>query len=358
MNPCYLPDQSTIQELTRDFDTEISKVLFFHERVKNQITILLGQTYVLNDVLDTLKIFSATLSSLINPGIAFGADQLKEKDLNDKFDVYDKYFEVTRVRGMTQGQFIQQYLDTSAELINEIQYTSMSRGEIAFILKAWEAANQIILNNEDPAVINFPLAKIVEVAPQDNDERAIYRWKLAHHGFALFMIFSGNCFRKATDLIMNGGDQAEIADLLDKGAHLFRATTSCMEFGNSFTAQVYTNVVRTDMSKANEEANLPNGFSGTQNFEYIQWRKNKMNLFSAVKEHKHNLSAEVINKLELFRSYYLEDMHIHSIIAGRMVGIEKSLLQEGIKKKFAITAADMLRMMAMKRHEEVQFILE
>lgn len=358
MNPCYLPNQSTIQELTRDFDDEISKVLFFHERVKNQITILLGQTYVLSDVLDTFKIFSATLSSLINPGIDFGKDQIKVKDLGDKYDVYDHYFEVTRVRDMTQGQFIQQYLDTSAELINEIQYTSMSRGEIAYILKAWEAANLIILNGENPEVINFPLAKIVEVAPQDNDERAIYRWKVAHHGFALFMIFSGFCFKKATDLISTNGDQNEITDWLDKGAHLFRATTSCMEFGNSFTAQVYTNVVRADMSKANEEANLPNGFSGTQNFEYIQWRKHKMNLFATVKEHKNNLSSEVMNKLELFRCYYLEDMHIHSIIAGRMVGIEKSLLQEGIKKKFAITAADMLRMMAMKRHEEVQFILD
>lgn len=358
MNPCYLPNQSTISELSRIHSTEISKVFYFHERVKNQISILLGETYVLPNVLQAFSHFSSTLSSLINPGIDFGEGQLKPKDLADKYDVYDDYFEVTRVRDMTQGQFIQQYLDTSAEIINEFQYTSMSRGEIAYILKAWEAANMIILNNEEPTAIDFPPATIVEVAPKENDQRAIYRWKVAHHGFALFMIFSGFCFNKASRLIQGNGGQEEIADWLDKGAHLFRATTSCMEFGNSFTAEVYTRVVRSDMSRANEEANLPNGFSGTQNFEYIQWRKAKMNLFATVKEHKSSLSLAVMNKLELFRCYYLEDMHVHSIIAGRMVGIEKSLLQEGIKKKFAITAADMLRMMAQKRHEEVQFILE
>ena len=35
-----------------------------------------------------------------------------------------------------------------------------------------------------------------------------------------------------------------------------------MEFENSFTAQVYKSVIRLDMSKANEEANLRMDFLG------------------------------------------------------------------------------------------------
>ncbi len=361
MNPCFLPDHSSIKELVNKYDNQIAKVDFFNSRVKNQINILLGETYVLTEVLDAFKQFSAALATLINPTIPFDTGQVREKELSNKFDIYDKYFEVNRVQDMTYGQFIQQYLDTSAELINEFQYTSMSRGEIAYILKAWEAANSILLTNRTPTPMDFPAAKIVEVAPKDNEHRALYRWKLAHHGFAIFMVFSGYCFEQAIEGIEQKAADDIIADWLDKGAHLFRATAACMEFGNSFTSTVYKNVIRPDMSRANKEANLPNGFSGTQNFEYVQWRKTKVKLFNAIKAKQDSLSEIIMDKMELFRTYYLEDMHIHSIIAGRMVGIEKSLLQEGMGAKrgkpMSITAGDMLRMMSGMREKETNFII-
>jgi hypothetical protein len=361
MNHCYLPEFSSIRELKPLYGNEFKKVYFFHNKVKDHINILLGRTYVLPEVLAAFKDFSTALAPLINPTIDFEAGQVKEKDRTNKFDIYDRYFEVSRVKAMTHGQFIQQYLDTSAELVNEFQYTSMSRGEIAYILKGWEAANQILLANHQPSAPQFSDTKIVEVAPQNNDERALYRWKVAHHGFGIFMIFSGYCFDKAINAIINQEAEAIICDWLDKGAHLFRATTACMEFGNSFTATVYREVIRPDMSRANEEANLPNGFSGTQNYEYVVWRKLKVKLFNTIKAHKESLSAAVMEKAELFRTYYLEDMHIHSIIAGRMVGIEKSLLQEGFHSKkgkaMAITAGDMLRMMAQMRVKETDFII-
>ena len=361
MNPCFLPDHSSIKELINQSDNQIAKVDFFNSRVKNQINILLGETYVLTEVLDAFQQFSAALASLINPTIPFDAGQVREKVLTNKFDIYDKYFEVNRVQNMTYGQFIQQYLDTSAELINEFQYTSMSRGEIAYILKAWEAANAILLSNHTSTPVQFPPAQIVEVAPTNNEHRALYRWKLAHHGFAVFMVFSGYCFEQAIEGLEQDKADEFIADWLDKGAHLFRATTACMEFGNSFTATVYRNVVRPDMSRANEEANLPNGFSGTQNFEYVQWRKLKVKLFNTIKARQASLSPIIMDKMELFRTYYLEDMHIHSIIAGRMVGIEKSLLQEGMGAKrgkpMSISAGDMLRMMSGMREKETNFII-
>ena len=361
MNPCYLPDHSSIKELINKKDNQIAKVEFFNYRVENQINVLLGETYVLTEVLEAFNNFSTALAALINPTIPFDAGQVREKVLSNKFDIYDKYFEVNRVQNMTYGQFIQQYLDTSAELINEFQYTSMSRGEIAYILKAWEAANDILLTNHVSSKVHFPAGKVVEAAPKNNEQRALYRWKLAHHGFAIFMIFSGYCFEKAIDGIEQEADEKIIADWLDKGAHLFRATTACMEFGNSFTATVYRNVIRPDMSKANEEANLPNGFSGTQNFEYVEWRKLKVRLFNTIKAKQDSLPEVIMNKMELFRTYYLEDMHIHSIIAGRMVGIEKSLLQEGMGAKrgkpMSITAGDMLRMMSGMREKETNFII-
>jgi len=240
----------------------------------------------------------------------------------------------------------------------------MSRGEIAYILKAWEAANEIILEDKVPN----PDFKLDDVnrsnVPQSNEDRAIYRWKLAHHGFAVFMILSGYCFDKARDGIENDTDENEIVDWLDKGAHLFRATAACMEFGNSFTATVYRSVIRPDMSKANDEANLPNGFSGTQNLDYMEWRKHKVALLATVKKHKEagTISTKVLEAVELFRAYYLEDMHIHSIIAGRMVGMEKSLLQAGFLKPGAkqvkITAADVLRAMSGMRERETEFIVK
>lgn len=361
MNKCFLPENSTIKNLAIEDGNEIAKVQFFHNTVKEHIAILLGQTYVLPEVLAAFKEFSTALASLINPTINFREGQVKPKDMTNKYDIYDKYFEVNRVQNMSYGQFIQQYLDTSAELVNEFQYTSMSRGEIAYILKGWEAANLILLAGQTPTVIDFPKTEVVEVAPKDNDQRALYRWKLAHHGFAVFMIFSGHCFEKAIEGLDNGMADAELMDWLDKGAHLFRATTACMEFGNSFTSTVYRGVIRPDMSRANEEANLPNGFSGTQNFEYVHWRKLKVKLLNTLKGKLETLSPEVMEKVELFRTYYLEDMHIHSIIAGRMVGTEKSLLQEGFGAKrgkpMSITAGDMLRMMAGMREKEVAFIV-
>jgi len=357
MNQCYLPENSSLEELLQEYGNEVAKVQYFHDKVNNHIDILLGETYVLPEVLTAFSQFSAALAALINPSIAFNKGQVREKDMTNKYDIYDKYFEVSRIQNMTYGQFIQQYLDTSAELINEFQYTSMSRGEIAYILKAWEAANSILLGRQKPTSQHFSDKKVIEVAPKDNDQRALYRWKLAHHGFAIFMIFSGYCFEKAIALLATNNDDALLADWLDKGAHLFRATTACMEFGNSFTATVYREVIRPDMSRANEEANLPNGFSGTQNFEHVKWRKLKVQLLNTIKEKQADLSEVVMEKVELFRTYYLEDMHIHSIIAGRMVGVEKSLLQEGRGKKMSISAGDMLRMMAQMREKEVAFIV-
>lgn len=361
MNQCYLPDSSSLGMLVSEYGNEVSKVQFFHNKVKDHIDILLGETYVLPEVLAAFSQFSAALAALINPAIDFEQGQVRTKDLTNKFDIYDKYFEVNRVQNMNYGQFIQQYLDTSAELVNEFQYTSMSRGEIAYILKGWEAANLILLAGQQSTTPHFTEKKIVEAAPKNNDERALYRWKLAHHGFAIFLIFSGYCFEQAIALLESGENDEQLADWLDKGAHLFRATTACMEFGNSFTATVYRGVIRPDMSRANEEANLPNGFSGTQNLEYVKWRKQKVKLLNAIKAQQADLSEEVMEKVELFRTYYLEDMHIHSIIAGRMVGTEKSLLQEGMGarkgKPMSITAGDMLRMMAQMREKEVAFIV-
>jgi len=362
MNQCYLPLRSSIAELDFSYNNEIDKLFYFHNNVKDQIDVLLGETYLLNEVLLTFKTFSRALAPLVNPELNFGEGQLKEKDMNDKYDIYDKYFEVTRVRNMTAGQFVQQYLDTSAEVIDELQYTSMARGEIAYMLKAWEAANTIILKDKQDKP-GFQLEDVNRSAvPQSNEERALYRWKLAHHSFALFMIFSGYCFDKACDAIEAGRDD-EAVDWLDKGAHLVRGTTACMEFGNSFTAAVYRSVIRPDMSKANEEANLPNGFSGTQNLEYVEWRSRKKKLLNLVKDKKEagQISGKVLDMVEMFRAYYLEDMHIHSIIAGRMVGMEKSLLQEGFvkpgSKPVKLTAADVLRTMATMREKETSFIL-
>ena len=144
MNQCFLPVQSSIAELDFSYTNELEKVHLFNSKVDNQINIILGETYLLPEVLSAFKSFSEALAPLVNPPIEFTDGQLKVKDMNDKYDIYDKYFEVTRVNNMTAGQFIQQYLDTSAELIDELQYTSMSRGEIAYILKGWEAANAII----------------------------------------------------------------------------------------------------------------------------------------------------------------------------------------------------------------------
>ena len=363
MNQCFLPLNSSINELEFVYTNELEKLNLFNNGIKDQIEIILGQTYFLPDVLTAFKSFSTALAPLVNPPIDFREGQLKVKDMNNKYDIYDKYFEVTRVKDMTSGQFVQQYLDTSAELIDEIQYTSMSRGEIAYILKAWEAANKIILLDKQPSP-DFKLDDVNRSAvPKDNDQRALYRWKLAHHGFAIFMIFSGHCFDKARTGIANGEDDNIILDWLDKGAHLFRATAGCMEFGNSFTATVYRSVIRPDMSRANEEVNLPNGFSGTQNFDYMEWRKHKVALINLVKEYKEQgrISPIVMEGLEMFRAYYLEDMHIHSIIASRMVGMEKSLLQAGFMgkagKPVKLTAADVLRTMGKMRDKELEFLM-
>jgi hypothetical protein len=364
MNHCYLPLESSIAELDFSYNDEVEKVFHFHNVLKKKIDELLGETYLLPDVLKAFKEFSDALVPFINPDIDYGEGQLKEKDMTDKYDIYDKYFEVTRVIEMKSGQFIQQYLDTSAELIDELQYTSMSRGEIAYILKAWEAANEIILDGKSPSP-DFTLSERNNMAtPQHNDERALYRWKLAHHAFGFFMIFSGYCFDKAADIIQNGGSAEAVGNWLDKAAHLFRGTTACMEFGNSFTASIYRSVIRPDMSRANDEANLPNGFSGTQNLEYVKWRSRKKNLLNIVKQkmEEGSISDEIVDMVEMFRAFYLEDMHIHSIIAGRMVGMEKSLLQEGFMKPGAkavkLTAADVLRSMAAMREKETAFLMK
>jgi hypothetical protein len=86
-----------------------------------------------------------------------------------------------------------------------------------------------------------------------------------------------------------------------------------------------------------------------------------LNTVKRLKE-EDNISVRVLEMVEMFRAYYLEDMHIHAIIAGRMVGMEKSLLQAGFMKPGAkavkITAADVLRSMAGMREKETEFIIK
>ena len=155
MNQCFLPKLSSIEELVHSHQSEMKKIKYFHHQIKDQIDVILGQTYILKDVIASFEKFSRALSSLINPDIQFDNGQLRDYDMTNKYDIYDKYFAVARVANMNTGQFIQQYLDTSAELIAEFQHTSMSRGEIAYMLKAWEAANLILLENESTDLLQF-----------------------------------------------------------------------------------------------------------------------------------------------------------------------------------------------------------
>jgi len=67
MNPCFLPDHSSIKELLNKYDNQIAKVEFFNYRVENQINVLLGETYVLTEVLEAFNNFSTALAALINP---------------------------------------------------------------------------------------------------------------------------------------------------------------------------------------------------------------------------------------------------------------------------------------------------
>ena len=89
MNQCYLPAGSSISELNFSVTNEIDKVYLFDSKVKKQIEIILGETYLLPEVLEAFKSFSEALAPLVNPSLEFDEGQVKVKDMNDKFDIYD-----------------------------------------------------------------------------------------------------------------------------------------------------------------------------------------------------------------------------------------------------------------------------
>jgi hypothetical protein len=363
MKNCYLPIQNNFDNFTLSNNESFARLFAFEVELKQCIKTILGGTFLLPEVIAEFQRFGNETGKLVNPNFEIDQSQIIGNPNGIKFHLYDQYFEVIRINEMALNQLVEQYLSSAYQLINEVVYTSMSRGELAYILKGFEAANNVLLTFKNNNNADYQQFANVFSPPESVENRAIFRWKLAHHNFAIFALLSDYCFTKATKKVENSEFDNDLALFIDQAAHLHRATSGCMEFGNSFTATIYRTIVRRDMSEANEKNNLPNGFSGTQNFEYVQWR-NKKNTFLKIyklAKYEGKIPENIQEKVELFRAFYLEDMHVHSIIAGRMVGIEKSLLQEGISAKgreIKVTAGDMLRMMASKREEETKFIIE
>jgi len=300
-------------------------------------------------------------------------------ELLSGYVIYDRYFNVIRIRSMSISQLAAQVAATSQGVLNDLPFALLGIDEILVIIKTIKLMFESLLQNF------YPNADGMHPAPNENDASiqakehphrwasfwehdqndaekwthkvAFYRWMIGHHFFNLCSIFCRE------NLILAGvafekNEETTGGQFLQMAKEYLRATTAAMWYAGNFPAQTYRGEIRQSMV----QAGAPGGFSGNQNLDYTFLKEAKDQLRKTILSKYGNNSCNwpipVYNAVSEFREIYLHDMEQHILIAAAKVGTDTSLTQKVWQQGLPIeevrlkNAVDVLRAMARLRQQE------
>ena len=292
--------------------------------------------------------------------------------------IYDDYFGVIRVEGLTLAQFTGQFAHTCLALLPDLPYTLQDRAQIQQLLASMTQMFMLLAertrmasNEWDGTGGALPIAQpetgtpalyqqiwqAADPADRSWQERvAFYRWKVGHHFFNWCAIFCREALLQAQAAMTRDAHDCAVTHLRQAEICL-RGSTAAMWYAGDFPAQLYQRVIRPSMIMPD----APAGFSGDQNADYNRMKSAKQGLKDFLRAHYGQdlatLPATVRQALLQFHAADIEDNEHHLIIAAQKVGSDQSLAQKEWQAElpehiYRQSALDILRQMAeMKRRE-------
>jgi hypothetical protein len=283
----------------------------------------------------------------------------------DALILYDGYFQVIRVPGMTALQFGAQVLATCDAVLVDLPSAVIGLDEVVAIVDGMRMTFAFLIDRlslPKAPVSGFQtvsdgrfIAKRRRRPIRDQTHRAAtYRWIVGHQFFDLCAMHCRENLIAARRACEAARPEAAASALVAARTFL-RATTAAMWYAGNFPAAIYVDDVREQM-----KAYRPGGFSGTQNADYERMKaaKNQLteSLFSlfgtrgSAWQHA-NLRDKVADLLETI----IEDNEHHTLIAAMKVGRDQSLFQRALagRRSRQYRALDMLRDMTQNKRDDL-----
>lgn len=275
---------------------------------------------------------------------------------NNKYWNYDKYFNIVRYDHASPTVFIDQLLLVCLNQFHDLIHSQVALSELTIVLKGTCKMFEILcaeLDGQTPNTVTWKLNDTIPSLSMKNpSEYALHRWKLGHHFYACFLMFSKAELKKAISC-----DVTSTVQCIENAALLFRSSTAAMWLASIFSAQMYIEVVRPSMMSTD----TPGGFTGKHNRDFMNWKSTKDDFLHHFGQHT-PISNATITALKDFADKYLQDGEQHILLAAAMVGDRCSLRLEDAQingtTKNNESAVEMLRFLLGKRHREVKSIIQ
>jgi len=268
---------------------------------------------------------------------------------NEKFRIYDDYFNFLRSSEVPIEIFADQVILVSLNQLYDLVESAAAVSEVIIGLKGLMIILEIIVEElpNTNKITEVPTGTCIKPNLNNDDEKAIYRWKVGHAFFALLLIFSRDSLLK-----IKGSNGAE---KLHKASTLYRASTAAMWFASIFSPKMYMGVIRPSMVSTK----APGGFSGSQNREFYNWALTKAQVIKWLQDNK-NHDKIMISSAKHFADIYLQDGEQHILLAAAMVENKTSLVQDDVTEKYGVkmtkSAVQLLRDILDLRKSEIEFI--
>lgn len=288
--------------------------------------------------------------------------------------IYDRYFQVERVAAMRFDTFVGQVAESTCNLLYDLPYTLLDRGQITQIVATIGAMFATIQAKLSPVSQSTPSALSAKQAPATispyqaawqqadahtpawTEQVAFYRWQVGHHFFDLCAIFCTDALHSAECAIREEAIQTGVHSL-EQAETFLRGTTAAMWYAGDFSAQIYQQIIRPSMVMPG----TPAGFSGDQNADYNRMKKGKQQLKKLLRECYGNdlvaMHPLLHRSLLRFHEADIENDEQHLLIAAHKVGVDQSLAQKEWQAElpdlaYKQTALDALRETAERRRRE------
>jgi 3-phenylpropionate/trans-cinnamate dioxygenase ferredoxin component len=265
------------------------------------------------------------------------APQHLSEDELANFAIYDRYFDVRRVGGLSSRALTVTALDTWSVALEDLANLLVGRDEIAALLRACRAMLTRLASVA--AGTRIPLGDVAAGTqlPQDEVARVLLRWRTGHHVYAL-------CAMHARDALL-AGDFVTAAPFV-------RALPAAQWYTSEFPIRTYLDVLRPTM----EQAGARGGFSGTQNADYMRLSWTRERAVEALFEKYGGDAAawpvQIYSDLMAFNEMEIEAAEHHVLVAASKVQLDGSLAQKAagdrnaavrlLREKVDATASDIV----------------
>jgi len=340
--------------------------------------------HALGPTLDDLAQRTDAQTSALATAVAVAGEVSAENDqatLTQQYVIYDRYFNVFRLPTMTSAQFTAQVIRSCQRVVDDLPYALLNCDEVVAIVQAVGEMAETLSRRFYPLPAAFvpPTSALTKetrgsalslssgsvggpptlnLSHLRTHRMAFERWRGGHHLFAC-SLFCCESLRRADDALKHGHDVATGQHLRHATVFL-RGTTAAMWYAGNFPQVVYQQVIRPSMVSAQ----MPHGFSGTQNADYHRLKAAKAHLQDVLlRRYGRSLtgcSPAIRGPFIMFHETDLADTEAHTQIIISKTGLDQSLTQKEEQAQLPanaprLNAVAMMRAITDERRQEFEY---